>query len=78
MCCGQSALADCINAKQSWLRQVKSAERTFELHTPHISRGSLFCVNTIMLFINIHNTITTLTLYCHIINNTNRISLSTI
>ncbi len=36
MCCGQSASADCINAKQRWLRQVKSAERTFELHTPHI------------------------------------------
>ena len=37
MCCGQSASADCINAKQRWLRQVKSAFRTFELHTPHIS-----------------------------------------
>ncbi len=36
MCCGQSASADCLNAKQRWLRQVKSAERTFELRTPHI------------------------------------------
>ncbi len=36
MCCGQSASADCIDAKQRWLRQVKSAFRTFELHTPHM------------------------------------------
>ncbi len=33
MCCGQSASADCFNAKQRWLRQFKTVS---ELRTPQI------------------------------------------